>query len=728
MRKKSLAIIMAALMAVSGTTIPSNLSTAKAATNNAFVNQLGYKPSDTKIAVFATNSAGKQFQVVNANGNTVYRGTLGSGQYNSGTRQTECKADFSAVKAEGTYKVVVDGIGETYNFKISEDIYNDAFNSLQKFFYLQRCGESISGTWGHGTCHQQKAKIYGTNNYIDVSGGWHDAGDYGRYIVATATTVADLLIAYEANPAAFTDNVGIPESGNGRADVLDEVKGQLVWMMKMQNKQNGGVYHKVTTAGFPGSISADQERDELIVCPISTTATGAFAGVMAMGYKQFKNIDPTLASQCLAAAKSAYNYLQSHGSQLFTNPGGISTGEYGDMYDRDERYFAAAALFNATGESTYHNQFKNYVNSKVDLGYGWADMGAYANHLYLTAKGTDAGTYNKIKSAIVQQSSELLSKAKSDPLGIANGSDYWWGSNMAVAHNATMLVDAYKLTNDSSYITYAKEHINYCFGKNGMNISYVTGFGSATPKNIHHRPSWVANRAITGALVGGPNDDLEDDVVRQRCANAAPAKCYVDDTGSYSTNEVDIYWNSSLITAMAYTNCPNYGAKPVEPTQEPTQEPTREPSKAPSKEPSKEPTQIPTEAPQDSSAVNVTINTTPGNNTIGQVYTITAKKTIDLSKLKIRCYFTKSDSAAMTLWCDNAAAQLNVAPYYQAFTSSLNKKIGKDSNGYYSEISFSEAFTLKPGEGSISVQTRLTNSDWSTISNFKQGSVVITYA
>jgi len=213
MRKKGLALLMAALVTVGGISVPENLNV-YAATQNVYVNQVGYKPADQKVAVVATNSSGKAFKVVDTkSGKTVFAGKLGQSSYNNGTRENECRADFSEVKAEGTYKVVVDGIGDSYNFKVSNDVYNDSFNALQRFFYLQRCGEAISGTWSHGVCHQQKAKIYGTNNYIDVSGGWHDAGDYGRYIVATATTVADLLLGYNANPTAFTDNIGIPESG-----------------------------------------------------------------------------------------------------------------------------------------------------------------------------------------------------------------------------------------------------------------------------------------------------------------------------------------------------------------------------------------------------------------------------------------------------------------------------------------------------------------------------------
>lgn len=147
-------------------------------------------------------------------------------------------------------------------------------------------------------------RVYGTTDeYIDVSGGWHDAGDYGRYTVPAAKTVADMLYAYQANPALFGDDVGIPESGNGVPDILDEAKYALTWMLKMQDPETGGVHHKVTCENFPGYVMPEQETGELIVTPVSTTATGDFCGAMALASEFFGESDPNFAATCLDAAK-----------------------------------------------------------------------------------------------------------------------------------------------------------------------------------------------------------------------------------------------------------------------------------------------------------------------------------------------------------------------------------------------------------------------------------------
>lgn len=207
-----------------------------------------------------------------------------------------------------------DSLGKSFDFTIGQDVYSDVFKDSVKFFYLQRCGQELTGeladTWSHPTCHTDLATIYGTDQKIDVSVGWHDAGDYGRYVVASSKAIADLLSAYEDNKAAFGDNFNILESGNGIPDVLDEVKYQLECMLKMQEPMSGGVYHKVTCANFPGYVMPEEEKEELIVSHISTTATADFAAVMAMGYENFRTIDISLAKKCLAAGEKAWTYLE----------------------------------------------------------------------------------------------------------------------------------------------------------------------------------------------------------------------------------------------------------------------------------------------------------------------------------------------------------------------------------------------------------------------------------
>jgi len=523
------------------------------------LNQVGYKPNDKKKAVFRAQSDDSKFRVVSKDTQAVvYEGNINGNTYNKAAGEIDRFGDFSSVKTPGTYTIETDDLGSSYEFTIGKDIYKNVFKDAVRFFYMQRCGQEIpkelGSTWSHEACHTELATIYGTDKKIDVSGGWHDAGDYGRYVVATSKTVADLLSAYADNKEAFGDDFNIPESGNGVPDVLDEVKYQLQWLLKMQEPTNGGVYHKVTCANFPGYVMPQEEKEELIVTPISTTATADFAAVMSMGYENFKNIDPDLAQKCLAAGEKAWTYLEKTPNAVVKNPTGIITGEYGDTDDSDERYWAAAELFKATNSSKYDEEFTKMTKIKIQTGYDWSLVGDYGNIAYLSAKGANQNVANNIRNSILNEAQKIVALDKNDGYNISNEKDYHWGSNMGVTNNAVLLAQAYKLSPNPEYLEYAKEHMNYCFGKNSLGKCFVTGYGSDPVKNPHHRPSIAQGKAVPGMIAGGPNKNLEDPTIKNSLQGQPAAKCYLDNSESYSTNEVDIYWNSPFVHAMAELN------------------------------------------------------------------------------------------------------------------------------------------------------------------------------
>ena len=213
------------------------------------VNQVGYMTGDSKVATVIGKNA-KSFEVIDvASGKSVYSADLPEEATYDPPSEMFCKqADFSSVKDAGTYKIKTDDGEESVEFKIGDDIYGDLYKDVVLMLYNQRCGveldSSIAGEFAHPACHTGEAVVYGTDKKIDVTGGWHDAGDYGRYVVSGAKTVQDLFLTYEDN-GYKADDIGIPESGNGVPDVLDEARFELDWLLKMQDA-NGGVYHKVT--------------------------------------------------------------------------------------------------------------------------------------------------------------------------------------------------------------------------------------------------------------------------------------------------------------------------------------------------------------------------------------------------------------------------------------------------------------------------------------------------
>lgn len=531
---------------------------AEAATaSDIIVNQLGYSPLEEKTVIFRGLRYVDTFEVLDSNKNVVYTGTATEPQPNIAAWEYNWYGDFSSVTEPGTYTIRAGVLGESCRFTIGDDLYDEAFEDVTRMFYLQRCGcelpEEYAGTFAHAECHTTKARIYGTNTFIDVSGGWHDAGDYGRYVVPAAKTVVDLIMAYNASPDTFGDDCAIPESGNGIPDILDEVRYELEWMLKMQDPSTGGVYHKVTCASFPGNVMPERETDELIVCPVSDYATADFAACMAIASRTYAGLDADFSARCLDAAKLAWEFLEMVKEPLPKgNPAGISTGEYIDYRDTDEHTWASVELYRVTGEEKYHDVIRRYTSFKAYTGFGWTDIGGYAAVSYLTMDKSlqDPALTEKFSAALLSAADAVVAASRNDGYGISLGINYPWGSNMVIANNAMLLLLANDLAANDEYITYAEKHLDYIFGANPMAICYVTGHGSLSPVSTHHRPSISREKTMPGMLVGGADSALEDPYAKTILFNVAPAKCYVDNYNSYSCNEVTIYWNSPLVYIM----------------------------------------------------------------------------------------------------------------------------------------------------------------------------------
>ncbi|MCL2223782.1 MAG: glycoside hydrolase family 9 protein [Defluviitaleaceae bacterium] len=499
------------------------------------VNQLGYFADDVKKAVCETDAGA--FEIIRtSDGAAVFSGKTGAAVHDAASAQDVRVADFSEFSQQGEFFVSAGG-QESYPFTIGADAYAGLNAALLDAFNYQKCGVAIDkGIWSHPPCHTSPAVIYGTKETRDVSGGWHDAGDYGRYIVPAAMAVADLLLAYDlcANPLQ---------------EILDVTWFEIEWMLKMQCEKTGGVYHKVSCASFNALDEAPQnERGELILCPISLTATADFAATMALASRFY----PDKKAALLAAAEHAWTWCEQNlDAPNFVNPEGVTTGQYGDITAKDEIFWAACELFSATGAEKYHDVIKQ---SEIYVGLGWANMGTYGITAYLSLKSSaDAELSEKMKTRLRAVCEEIMQKHASEPFGTSLGVTYRWGSSLDVANNAMSLLLYSKLVEENAaYTNAAKEHIHYLLGRNPLSQSYVTGFGSLPAKDPHHRPSVAVGETFPGMVVGGPNPTTPRDVVLQtHCEGNPPSKFYVDHKESFASNEIAIYWNSSVYFLVA---------------------------------------------------------------------------------------------------------------------------------------------------------------------------------
>ena len=521
------------------------------------VNQIGYRPLDEKRAVLRDFDKDTEFEVVDrTSGKTVFTGRITKGNTLGSSGDNVGYADLSELTTPGKYFIRCANSGESYDFTIGEGVYDDALIDSLRMLYLQRCGialpKELAGNFEHAACHTEEAQIYGGKEYVEVAGGWHDAGDYGRYASPAAKAIADLLLAYECFPDSFGDANNIPESGNGIPDVLDEARYELDWLHKMQS-DDGGVYHKVTGVTFDGFVRADECTEKLYLFAESKTATADFAGVMYMAARVYEQFDKEFADKCRRAADRALAaYVKHKDDRNFTNPPDVDTGEYLDSCSQDEYLWAICEGYKTTGDKRFEEMLPDVDMTRIKVDdFGWEDMSGYAYYAYLTADKPMAGG-SELKERFYRMCDDLKELSlNGESYGGTIRDDYPWGSNMTIANNGMALLMAHKLTGNGDYLRAAKRQLDYLFGTNTTSYCFLTGYGTKSPKDPHHRPSQAVGECMKGMLVGGPDSFLEDPYAKAVLTGVPKAHCYTDDNRSYSCNEITIYWNSPLCFMLA---------------------------------------------------------------------------------------------------------------------------------------------------------------------------------
>ena len=541
--------------------------------HNLYLNQVGYLPQAQKY-VFTDDPFMEEFFLVEESSNdTVFSASFFPHVAEDPATDLDLYVgNFSSFTQPGRYQIQTGNSLVTHPFVISDTAYHQLYNKSLKAFYYQRCGYDLLGPvadpYYRTRCHRSDGFYHsstGLSGFHPAPGGWHDAGDFGKYVVNAGITVGTLLMAYENFPIKFGhDDIFIPESDNGIPDLLDEVRYELEWLLNMQHA-NGGVFFKLTAEVFAPMIMPQDDESSRYIYELSTTATGNFAAVMARSARIYAQFDSVFASSCLEAAESAWTYLQNNPDIIpqggFTNPEGTITGQYGDGDDRDERLWAASELYITTGNSNYHQYFKDHFEDKGVLTgtMWWADVTNLAQLTYLLSEdhtSIDASIQEDLRSALVSKCQSLLDqKADNGFYVLLSPGEYVWGSNSIPLNKAILLIIGYEQTGMETYFNAALDQLNYILGVNVHKLSFVTGLGTNFVLNPHHRPSEQDNidPAIPGLMAGGPDQYLSDPTLSSLFdSSTPPARCYVDDVDSYASNEIAINWNAPLVFVTGY--------------------------------------------------------------------------------------------------------------------------------------------------------------------------------
>lgn len=469
---------------------------------------------------------------------------------NADTGERLFTANFSALTNAGSFQLVVSGKERSAPFRIGDDIYREPFRTVTRAMYLWRCGTAVSGkhegkTFAQGVCHTNDAwldLVGGGSVRSNANGGWHDAGDYNKYVVNAGVTVGCMLRAWEDfRPAIEKVQLDLPERGGPLPEFLAEIKWELDWLLTMQ-APDGSVYHKISTRDFGGFIMPEAETAQRYFTPWSSAATADFVAMLAAGARHLREFDPEYAARCLAAAERSQEFLTAHPGNHGADLSKFSTGTY-QTRDEDDRLWALAELWAATGNTNYLRDFETRVrgrNQSFEAAWDWGNVRnlGLLTYLFSAREGRDAALVEALRKSLVATADSIVRTRNEHGYARPLGTAYSWGGNGTVARQTLVLHAADRISPKQEYWHAALDALGYLFGRNPFGRSFVTGLGANPPQHPHDRRSGADSvlEPWPGYLVGGPNPRATD---------------WKDEEGDYRTNEIAINWNGALIYALA---------------------------------------------------------------------------------------------------------------------------------------------------------------------------------
>ena len=542
------------------------------------VNQVGMYPHQEKTAVIEGVVGAGKVKITDAQtGKSVVKAKVLRTATSPWSKKKRTVIDFSRLTQPGKYLITCGK--EKASFNISEEALCEVTEGVLKAFYLNRTGvpieEKYAGAYAHPLGHPDtlvyihpSAASLGRPAESTISSpyGWYDAGDFNKYIVNSAFSVGIMLCSYEQNEAYFDRlNVNIPESGNHTADILDELYFNLRWMLTMQDPYDGGVYHKLTTPNFEGFIMPVECKQKRYVVQKSTAAALDFAAVMAQAARIYKgNKDyPCFSEKAAQAAMAAFGWAERNPNVLYNQrrmseqfKPAVTTGEYGDFNLTDEWFWASTELYILTGDTSFAKLASKYQPQRFTAPTwgGVASLGAF-DWMMLKA-GHDIA--DNSRKQLLQHCDSLVTTIATSSFQTPNGNsprDFGWGClSETFGTNGLALLYAHRLTGDNKYLTAAQENADYVLGRNATGYCYVTGFGTKSPMNPHHRLSHSdgIEAPYPGLLIGGPNPGQQDKADVKDYPSNQPDESYTDVMQSYASNEIAINWNASLLALLGW--------------------------------------------------------------------------------------------------------------------------------------------------------------------------------
>ncbi|RJR42476.1 MAG: hypothetical protein C4567_07265 [Deltaproteobacteria bacterium] len=534
------------------------------------VNQAGVLPADRKIALALTaeNLAGRTFSVINEPGGApVFSAAVGPDRGGYGGFAHLYELNFSALKAPGKYRVLLEG-QTSPSFSIGDRVYAGVIDLTLQFFRVQRCGDI--GPALHGPCHLKDGTAQGgpvDRSPVDAAGGWHDAGDYLKFMITTGAAAVLMLTAYQRHPEVFGN-----ASGQGLPPVLAEARIGLDWMLKMWDPARQTLYYQVGDATdhngwrLPEGDDAQRPVRPVWACEAGKGANiaGKAAAALALAAALWNDAarpfyNPALAATYRTAAEQIYAFGKARPAAQ-----SATSGFYTETTWRDDLALAAAELYRATGNTAYLSEAKAYALAAGNTGdINWGNLHNLAHY---EIGRLDPAYRSQAAAFLKSDLDDMQLFAASDPFRAAVFR-YYWGSVFDILGAALMARWYEDLTGDTAYRELAWAQRDFFLGANPWGVSWVNGLGEVWPHHPHHQVADLTQTELTGFWDEGPmnrSDWLGIGIALKDPDGYAPfqsaASVYHDDLEDYATNEP---CTSVAALGLAFTA---WCAPPTQPT------------------------------------------------------------------------------------------------------------------------------------------------------------------
>ena len=424
------------------------------------VDQNGYRTGASKTVLFKCNkedmdSYSSTFEIRRvADDSTAFTAAItwpSDGEVGSGI--------FTDFQTDGEYYIYAEGLGYSCSFFIGDDVYDTIYESALRQYYLNRCGVALTqeyaGDDARGICHSDLATLEEKPSVtLDITGGWHLDSNADRDVETGCLIIDNLLLSYEMNPEVFTKDCGIPESGDDVPDVLDEIRYEADWLLKMQDTGTGGVYTSALTNAKNGE---NLSMAAVVVTKVTPESTVNFAATLAWCSYVYAEIDSVFSKKCLMAAESAYDAAASMGA----------------LGKNDASFLAAAQLYRMTGEKTYENCLSTYFKSSTfEADFILKDYLFLGGICYLkTTKPVNKDVCSKIMNALIGEA-ETISVASKKSDYMVSTDDY--EDVASLLRNMRCLTVTNHIIYSQEYVEIIENHAHFLLGSGPTGANLAT--------------------------------------------------------------------------------------------------------------------------------------------------------------------------------------------------------------------------------------------------------------